>query len=175
MSATPPRTSREALIAEMLGDLDQILGRIEKIPELIGAVEGRIERSFDKPIGRVAGLTDKLIGVHLNVVNLMHVASKLLEATELRMEKSVEKVESRMQAAAEKVALALDASVLKAELAQAELTRLIAAQHVDIRALEAERARLRLEQDEFERLGLWDRIFYRPKKGNYSAHPAQRG
>ena len=39
MSATPPRTSREALIAEMLGDLDQILGRIEKIPDLIGAVE----------------------------------------------------------------------------------------------------------------------------------------
>ena len=37
-----PRTAREALIAEMLGDLDQLLARVEALPALVASTEERL-------------------------------------------------------------------------------------------------------------------------------------
>lgn len=37
-----PRTAREALIAEMLGDLDTILARVEAVPALVSTAEEKI-------------------------------------------------------------------------------------------------------------------------------------
>ena len=37
-----PRTTREALIAEMLGDLDTLLARVEALPVAVGAAEERL-------------------------------------------------------------------------------------------------------------------------------------
>lgn len=37
-----PRTAREALIAEMLGDLDALLARIEALPALVTSAEERL-------------------------------------------------------------------------------------------------------------------------------------
>lgn len=37
-----PRTAREALIAEMLGDLDLLLARVEALPVLVATAEGRL-------------------------------------------------------------------------------------------------------------------------------------
>lgn len=37
-----PRTAREALIAEMLGDLDALLARIESLPALVAGAEERL-------------------------------------------------------------------------------------------------------------------------------------
>jgi len=37
-----PRTAREALIAEMLGDLDTLLARVEALPAAVGAAEERL-------------------------------------------------------------------------------------------------------------------------------------
>ncbi len=37
-----PRTTREALIAEMLGDLDTLLARVEALPAAVGAAEDRL-------------------------------------------------------------------------------------------------------------------------------------
>jgi hypothetical protein len=37
-----PRTTREALIAEMLGDLDLLLARVEALPALIATAEERL-------------------------------------------------------------------------------------------------------------------------------------
>ena len=37
-----PRTAREALIAEMLGDLDALLARIEALPALVAGAEERL-------------------------------------------------------------------------------------------------------------------------------------
>ena len=37
-----PRTSREALIAEMLGDLDTLLARVEALPAAVGAAEEKL-------------------------------------------------------------------------------------------------------------------------------------
>lgn len=44
-----PRTAREALIAEMLGDLDTLLARVEALPVLVASAE-------DKLTGTVAAL-----------------------------------------------------------------------------------------------------------------------
>ena len=40
-----PRTTREALIAEMLGDLDGLLNRIEKLPVLVDDAEGKLSNT----------------------------------------------------------------------------------------------------------------------------------
>ena len=37
-----PRTTREALIAEMLGDLDTLLDRVEALPALVAAAEEKL-------------------------------------------------------------------------------------------------------------------------------------
>jgi len=37
-----PRTAREALIAEMLGDLDTLLARVEALPAVVSAAEERL-------------------------------------------------------------------------------------------------------------------------------------
>ena len=37
-----PRTTREALIAEMLGDLDLLLARVEALPALVASAEERL-------------------------------------------------------------------------------------------------------------------------------------
>lgn len=37
-----PRTTREALIAEMLGDLDALLARVEAVPALVAGAEERL-------------------------------------------------------------------------------------------------------------------------------------
>ena len=37
-----PRTAREALIAEMLGDLDTLLARVEALPALVTTAEERL-------------------------------------------------------------------------------------------------------------------------------------
>ena len=37
-----PRTAREALIAEMLGDLDLLLDRVEALPALVASAEERL-------------------------------------------------------------------------------------------------------------------------------------
>ncbi|MDF0606763.1 hypothetical protein HZU77_014030 [Neisseriaceae bacterium TC5R-5] len=37
-----PRTTREALIAEMLGDLDTLLARVEALPDLVSSSEKKI-------------------------------------------------------------------------------------------------------------------------------------
>ena len=37
-----PRTAREALIAEMLGDLDLLLARVEALPALVDTAEERL-------------------------------------------------------------------------------------------------------------------------------------
>ena len=37
-----PRTAREALIAEMLGDLDLLLARVEALPALVASAEERL-------------------------------------------------------------------------------------------------------------------------------------
>lgn len=37
-----PRTSREALIAEMLGDLDSLLSRVDALPALVAAAEEKL-------------------------------------------------------------------------------------------------------------------------------------
>ena len=37
-----PRTAREALIAEMLGDLDLLLDRVEALPVLVATAEERL-------------------------------------------------------------------------------------------------------------------------------------
>ena len=37
-----PRTSREALIAEMLGDLDTLLDRMEALPQVVAAAEEKL-------------------------------------------------------------------------------------------------------------------------------------
>lgn len=37
-----PRTAREALIAEMLGDLDALLSRVEALPALVAGAEERL-------------------------------------------------------------------------------------------------------------------------------------
>ena len=39
---TPPRTTKEALFAEMLGDMDRMLARIERLPELVDGCEQRL-------------------------------------------------------------------------------------------------------------------------------------
>jgi len=46
-----PRTTREALIAEVLGDLDGLLARVEALPALIDNAEGKLS-------GTVAALDD---------------------------------------------------------------------------------------------------------------------
>lgn len=46
-----PRTTREALIAEVLGDLDALLARVEALPAVVAAAE-------EKLIGTVAALND---------------------------------------------------------------------------------------------------------------------
>lgn len=48
---TGPRTSREALIAEMLGEVDVLLARVEALPAAVASAEDRIA-------GAVAALTD---------------------------------------------------------------------------------------------------------------------
>lgn len=40
--STPPRTTKEALFAEMLGDMDAMISRIEKLPELVEGCEQRL-------------------------------------------------------------------------------------------------------------------------------------
>lgn len=40
--STPPRTAKEALLAEMLGDMDNLLTRIENLPQLIENCEKRL-------------------------------------------------------------------------------------------------------------------------------------
>ena len=40
--SSAPRTSREALIAEMLGDLDKLLDRVEALPPLVTGAEDRL-------------------------------------------------------------------------------------------------------------------------------------
>lgn len=42
-----PRTTREALLAEMLGDLDGMLTRIEKLPQLVENCEARLSAKAD--------------------------------------------------------------------------------------------------------------------------------
>lgn len=37
-----PRTAREALIAELLGDVDGLLARVEALPALVAGAEGRL-------------------------------------------------------------------------------------------------------------------------------------
>lgn len=37
-----PRTAREALIAELLGDVDRLLARVEALPALVAGAEGRL-------------------------------------------------------------------------------------------------------------------------------------
>lgn len=46
-----PRTTREALIAELLGDLDGLLARVEALPALVDSAEGKLS-------GTVAALDD---------------------------------------------------------------------------------------------------------------------
>lgn len=46
-----PRTTREALIAEVLGDLDALLARVEALPAVVAAAE-------EKLIGTVTALND---------------------------------------------------------------------------------------------------------------------
>jgi hypothetical protein len=46
-----PRTTREALIAEVLGDLDALLARVEALPVVVAAAE-------EKLIGTVTALND---------------------------------------------------------------------------------------------------------------------
>lgn len=46
-----PRTAREALIAEVLGDLDALLARVEALPTVVAAAE-------EKLIGTVTALND---------------------------------------------------------------------------------------------------------------------
>lgn len=46
-----PRTAREALIAELLGDLDTLLTRVEALPAIVAAAEENI-------LGTVAALND---------------------------------------------------------------------------------------------------------------------
>ncbi|MGJ0490051.1 hypothetical protein [Methylobacter sp.] len=46
-----PRTTREALIAEVLGDLDTLLARVEALPVVVAAAE-------EKLIGTVTALND---------------------------------------------------------------------------------------------------------------------
>lgn len=40
-----PNTAREALIAEMLGDLDSIIQRAERLPDIVDAAEGKLTAS----------------------------------------------------------------------------------------------------------------------------------
>lgn len=40
--STPPRTAKEALFAEMLGDMDRMLSRMEQLPELVENCELRL-------------------------------------------------------------------------------------------------------------------------------------
>ena len=42
-----PRTTREALLAEMLGDLDNMLTRIENLPQLLESCETRLSAKAD--------------------------------------------------------------------------------------------------------------------------------
>lgn len=41
-SINPPRTSREALIAEMLGDMDALLARVEAFPPMVAGAEEKL-------------------------------------------------------------------------------------------------------------------------------------
>ena len=157
MNTRAPRTSKEALIAEMLGDLEQLLARIENLPSLIASAEGEISRSFDKPLERVAGLADQLAELHSKMIELVKVTPRLLEAAELRMQESTDKIVS-----------SLDAAGLRVESSQRELLGLIAAHSESSQALATERAELeglRSEIATFQKLGLWDRIFYKPGRG----------
>lgn len=42
---TGPRTAREALIAEMLGELDALLARVEALPAQVAGAEGKVAAS----------------------------------------------------------------------------------------------------------------------------------
>lgn len=66
---TSPRTTKEALFAEMLGDLDSMLTRIEKLPTLIENCETRLsvraaalEASGEKYGQAVAAFTEQAKG-----------------------------------------------------------------------------------------------------------------
>ena len=66
---TSPRTTKEALFAEMLGDLDSMLTRIEKLPALIENCEARLsaranalESSGEKYGQAVAAFTEQAKG-----------------------------------------------------------------------------------------------------------------
>lgn len=50
-----PRTTREALIAEMLGDLDVILARVEALPQLVAAAEEKLSNT----VTAIEGAGDK--------------------------------------------------------------------------------------------------------------------
>ncbi len=43
----PPRTAKEALMAEMIGDMDNILSRLESIPALLESSEDKLINTVD--------------------------------------------------------------------------------------------------------------------------------
>jgi hypothetical protein len=54
VNSASPRTSRDALVAEILGDLDAVLRRVESLPTTLDPAEARLAQTADRLMGAAA-------------------------------------------------------------------------------------------------------------------------
>jgi len=89
-----PRTAREALIAEVLGDLDGLLTRVEALPAMVAGAEGKLS-------GTVAALDEAGDKYRLAVTAFTEQAkADLSEYLDLKTAKTVEEQRAALQEAA---------------------------------------------------------------------------
>lgn len=94
MNIKKTTTAKEALIAEMLGDMDTILARIEAIPALVDEAEAKIK-------GTAAALDDAGDKYRLALTAFTEQAkAEILEHTERLTARTVEDQKAAMQEAA---------------------------------------------------------------------------
>ena len=111
-----PRTSREALIAEMLGDLDTLLDRMEALPQLVAAAEEKLAATITvlNQAGDKYRMAVTVFNEHAKTDLAEYLDRKAVEISS----KTVEEQRAAIQEAA-RMAFRSEASVKAANLARA--------------------------------------------------------
>ena len=105
MNARPPSTAKEALIAELLGDVQVVLGRLEQADTSIKATTAALNEATAQYRGQVDGMVAKLRAETANVI---------MQATEQAAKTMVgQQTETLQKAATAAMQKALSVEVLK--------------------------------------------------------------
>ena len=105
MSGRPPSTAKEALIAEMLGDVQVLLGRLEQADTSTKATTAALNEATAQYRGQVDGMVAKLRAETANVI---------MQATEQAAKTMVgQQTETLQKAATAAMQKALSVKVLK--------------------------------------------------------------